>query len=59
MADINVVRKGGSRAWLWWLVAAIIALLIVMALLRRDQDGAYQQPVSSAPAVSVVSADAA
>ena len=38
MADIDVVKKGSSRNWVWWVVAAVAIVVVVMMLMRRNDD---------------------
>ncbi|HEY0969709.1 MAG TPA: hypothetical protein VGE02_01895 [Gemmatimonadales bacterium] len=50
MAEIPVERKSGSKAWLWLLVIAVLALLAWM-LFGRDEEP-EPVPVGAAQATS-------
>lgn len=48
MAEIDVV-KGKSNSWLWWVIAAIALVLLLMFFMRgRDADTPTRAPGSSA-----------
>jgi hypothetical protein len=38
MADIDVVPKSKSNAWIWWIVAAIIVAVVLFMMLGRGAD---------------------
>jgi len=47
MADIDVVKKS-SRAWIWWIVALVVALLLIWMLMMGADTGTTQRPISEA-----------
>jgi hypothetical protein len=51
VADIDVV-KGRSSSWIWWVLAAVAVVLVLMFLVRRTgNDAPARSPSSSvAPA---------
>jgi len=51
VADIDVV-KGRSSSWIWWVLAAVAVVLVLMFLVRRNgTDTPARSPSSSvAPA---------
>lgn len=47
MADIDVVKKS-SRAWIWWIVALVVAFLLIWMLMMGADTGTTQRPISEA-----------
>jgi hypothetical protein len=48
VADIDVV-KGRSSSWIWWVIAAVAAVLLLMFLMRgNDANAPARAPGSSA-----------
>jgi hypothetical protein len=46
VADIDVVKGGGSRTWIWWIVAAV-AVVVLLLMLTRDRDEGRRVPAGS------------
>ncbi len=51
MADIDVV-KGRSSNWMWWVIGAVIVLLLVMFLLRGSGANEPARSPTGAPSTS-------
>jgi len=47
MADIDVVKKS-SRAWIWWILALVVALVLIWMLMMGADTGTTQRPISEA-----------
>ncbi len=51
MADIDVV-KGRSSNWMWWIIAAVAILLLVMFLMRGTDANDPARTPTGAPSSS-------
>jgi hypothetical protein len=61
MADIDVVPKGRSATWIWWVIAAVIIVIALMWMLGRNRTTAgapssMQQAPLFEPAPAAVAA---